>query len=421
MASAGAAALPLALSAQQQALGGSKDHGLFPALPDETAAPVSLPDKTNFRYLKETYLNSASQHPKLLGSLAWQRRAGAFMSGQPGGAEPSQERICANFSKLIHADPGEVVLVPSTQAGESLVAAALGLPAPGAHVVTDVLHFEGSLQMYQEMRKRGLDVTFVKMSGDGRIRIEDLDQAIVPGKTRLVAISSTSFINGFQHDVQQVCERAHAKGALVYADMIQSAGNSPTDVKKWGVDAACCATYKWLMSPGTAFLYVNAGALAKLQAPLYHWTQFAPFLPVTHMYPFDAPAGVILDHYHRKPGAAGLFSTGYEPNIEALAGLEYSLPYILDLGVDRIQAHARPLAQALQTELRRRGYRVLTPPDCTAPIVTIAMDRPETLAPVFRKAKIELTIRWNTIRVAFSVFNDQDDVHRLLAAMPRTA
>jgi selenocysteine lyase/cysteine desulfurase len=77
-------------------------------------------------------------------------------------------------------------------------------------------------------------------------------------------------VNGFQHDVKRVCEIAHAKDVMVYADIIQAAGNVPVDVKDWGVDATCCATYKWLMSSGTAFLYVRKASQAQMRPPYSH-------------------------------------------------------------------------------------------------------------------------------------------------------
>jgi selenocysteine lyase/cysteine desulfurase len=258
------------------------------------------------------------------------------------------------------------------------------------------------------------------MTKDGRIPADEVDQAIVRGKTKLVAISSTSFVNGFQHDVKRICEMAHAKGAMVFADIIQAAGSTPVDVKDWGVDAACCATYKWLMSSGTAFLYVRKTSQERMRPPFYHWAQFTT-LPTTHMYPFDTPASEIVDSYAPKPGAAGMFSMAYEPNQATLAGLEYSLPYIMNIGVSKIQAHVQPLVSRIKAELAKRGYTLLTPMDARSPIVTVAFDKAERLAPVFRAANVNVTTRWNHIRMSPSVFNAMDDVDRLLAAMPKPA
>jgi len=417
-----AGALPFqvqAMSAFQAGPGGRQAANPGPA-PVTLGPPPALPDKASFPTLTGTYLNSAASHPRAAGATDLVKKAAAAETGGPGGFRPNQRRISENFAKLINAEPDEIAFVPSTQIGECFVASALGLPENGAHVVSDELHFAGSQQMYTDMKRRGVQVTWVKMTKDGRIPLDGLDKAIVKGKTRLVAISATSFVNGFQHDVKRVCDIAHAKDVMVYADIIQAAGNAPIDVKDWGVDATCCATYKWLMSAGAAFLYVRKASQARMRPPFYHWSAFTT-LPTTHMYPFDTPASEIVDSYTPKPGAAGMFSMGYEPNQATLAGLEYSLPYIMNIGVANIQAHAQPLMSRLKQELAKRGHTLLTPLDARSPIVTVAAEKAERFAPVFRAANVNVTTRWNHIRIAASVFNDMDDVDRLLAVMPKPA
>jgi selenocysteine lyase/cysteine desulfurase len=205
----------------------------------------------------------------------------------------------------------------------------------------------------------------------------------------------------------------------VYADIIQAAGNGPLDIRNSGVDAACSATYKWLMSAGTAFLYVRKSSQARMRPSFYHWSQMTTPLPTTHMYPFDAPGKDIVDNYGTKEGAIGMFSTGYTVSPVTLAGLEDSLPYILTIGVEKIQAHARPLIDRLKSELPKRGYPLLTPVDSTSPIVSCAVKDAERLAPVFNAANVQVTLRWNHLRVSPSVFNDMEDIERFLATLPK--
>jgi len=91
------------------------------------------------------------------------RKAALAETGDPGASRPNEARIRQNFATLVNADPSEIVLVPATQTGESYVVAALGIsPERGDHVVSDYLHFVGSQEMYTDMAKRGLDVTWVK-------------------------------------------------------------------------------------------------------------------------------------------------------------------------------------------------------------------------------------------------------------------
>jgi selenocysteine lyase/cysteine desulfurase len=54
---------------------------------------------------------------------------------------------------LINADPSEVSFVPNTSTGEVLVVHGLGIPGSGGNVVTDALHFEGSIVHLQSLER----------------------------------------------------------------------------------------------------------------------------------------------------------------------------------------------------------------------------------------------------------------------------
>jgi selenocysteine lyase/cysteine desulfurase len=403
---------------------GRRGGGTAASEPPPLGAPPTLPDKANFPDLGRTYMDSAASHPMSQGSRDLVRKAFAAQLGEADGFRPDQDRIRGHFARLINADPTEIALVPSTQIGESFIAAALGLPARGAHVVSDHLHFQGSQMMYIDMQQRGLEVTWVPIK-ENRIRPEDIDKAIRKGRTRLVAISAASFVTGFMHDLKRVAEIAHAKGAMVHVDAIQATGSIPLDVKESGIDSLCAATYKWMMSSGTAFLYVRKESQARMQPPFYHWSRDTypqgQNLAKTHMYPFDEPiVKEIVDSYWPKEGAPGMFSLGYTPNLVTLAGLEYSLPYIMNIGVGTIQAHAQAMVRRLKEELPKRGYTLLTPVENNpAPIVSVAVKDAPRLAPTLTAAGVRITTRWNHVRIAPSVFNDMDDVERVLNALPR--
>jgi selenocysteine lyase/cysteine desulfurase len=183
-----------------------------------------------------------------------------------GAKEPDWDvsaRVKEDFAALINARPAEIGYVTSTMAGENLVVAGLGLGRGRGNVVTDALHFEGSLYLYGSLRARGVDVRVVRPR-EWRIDPRDLDRAI-DHDTKLVAVSLVSFLNGFQHDLKAVSDLAHAKGAFVYADIIQAAGAIPIDVAAAGVDFAACASYKWLMGDfGLGFFYVREDRLDRV-------------------------------------------------------------------------------------------------------------------------------------------------------------
>lgn len=384
------------------------------ALATESAA---LPDKEAFFFPQDVcYLDAGTMHPVSRGAKAALDQYVAnrtVQRGRPGyGFEDDDVR--AKFAKLINADPSEIAFVQSTTAGENLILQALGLPSRGAHVVTDVLHFFGSLPTYGELARNGVDVTWLRHK-DGRIPIEDVERAVRKG-TKLVALSQVSTINGFEHDLKRVCDIAHAKGALVYADIVHAAGCVPVDVRATGVDFAASASYKWLMGDfGLGFLYVRKDRQAQLRPPQLGYYGLSKFAP--HYLPFDPPGEQVVD-YARRDDAQGLFGIGTYSHT-GLALLNHSLDYIQQLTVPAIQAHAQTLIARLKEALPKRGYPLFTPPEARTPLVACALqDARKKLSGPLNDAKVRVTLSANRFRVSVSVFNDMDDVERLLRALP---
>jgi selenocysteine lyase/cysteine desulfurase len=61
---------------------------------------------------------------------------------------------------------------------------------------------------------------------------------------------------------------------------------------------------------------------------------------------------------------------------------------------------------------------LLTPGDSDSPIVTVALRDAGRLDPFFDRANVRITTRWNHARVSPSIFNDMEDVEKVLAAFP---
>ena len=197
--------------------------------------PAALPDRASFSLGDTVYLNAGSQHP-----FSKQARASvdAYLRHRQTHApdddyELNSDAAIEKFARLVNADPDEITWVQSTTAGEQMIVRSLGLPERGARIVTDTLHFFGSFPLYGELERQGCEVAWVQ-ARDGRISLEDMDRAITPG-TKLVSLSLVSTINGFEHDLKAVCDLAHARGALVYADIIHAAGCIPVDLHASGL------------------------------------------------------------------------------------------------------------------------------------------------------------------------------------------
>ncbi|WP_337190357.1 aminotransferase class V-fold PLP-dependent enzyme [Altericroceibacterium endophyticum] len=387
-----------------------------PALAKSEALMSStLPDLKSFAPMSGVYLNSGTMHPIPIGG---RRALDDYLTMRQTGRNihtyDVEERIKAKFARLINASVEEIAFVQSTTAGEQLIIEALDMPASGGGIVTDTLHFFGSFYLYEELAKQGMDVTWLRAE-NGRIDVEAYEKAIT-ADTRLVSLSLVSTYNGFEHDLTRICEIAHARGAMVYADIIHAAGTVPIDVRASGVDFAATASYKWLMGDfGLGFLYVRKDRLEQLRRPRYGYYQISGFQ--THVYPFDPPGDEIADITARDD-AQGHFAMGTHSHT-VLPLLDWSLAHLLDLGIDNLVAYRRPLLERLHEQLPAKGYQVVTPRDSRTPLLTCVFeDAHKRLAEPLEKASISMTVSRNRFRFSPSFFNTMDDIDQALDALP---
>ena len=410
---------------RREFLGGAAGLAAGPAAaPDFSALRADFP-----RALNETYLNSAAQHPVGVHAARAMQRYIEFMSQGPGPGRSDfwEEGFLQDkpmFARLIGARPSEIALCSSTTIGENLILN--GMDLAGGNVVTNDLHYTASLANYLTRRAHGLDVRIVKHR-DWRIDLADMERA-VDRKTKLIAVSLVSSVNGHRENMRALAELAHAHGGYLFADIIQGAGAIPIDVGALGIDFASCAMYKWLQGEhGWGFLYIREGLAGSVVRP----TEFTGH-PELNYAPWvkNPRPGQPEFVPHGGDGMAG-FECG-TPSVITYAAQYESFRYIEKLGVERIQAHAQSLVRRLQKELPALGYTPITPPDAGAPIATFLAPDTEAVKAKIRaaartgRARISITGPnsaltvgrfGNHIRFSVSVFNNQEDIDRVLEVL----
>ena len=367
-----------------------------------SAAPAAELDGARAEFpwaSRETYLNTATEHP--LGqrtTRAMEEYLRALTHGPDSEREKFENgRLMAEvkrmFAQLVNAQPSEIGFTPSTQTGENLVLEGLDIQASGGNVVTNDLHYGGSLVNYRNRRKAGMDVRIIPHR-DYQMDLRDLEKA-VNRKTKLIAIALVSNVNGYVHDVKAISDLAHAHGAYLYCDVIQAAGAVPIDVKAMGIDFLACSAYKWLMGGRFGYLYVperlqGTALKAKLFGGRSTETGASRFeiSTVSHL-------GCVCQHQ--------------------------ALQYIQSIGMERIQAHAAPLVARLMKELPAAGYRTITPAGTRSPIASFLVKDAAATREKLNRAGIVTTLSGGPgagqMRVSVSVFNNQSDVDRLIGTL----
>ena len=357
----------------------------------------------------EIYLNAAAIHP--LGTFAAsaieQTMAYRMRGAGPGRSDfgvDKQNDLKARFGKLINAKPTEIAFVSSTSDGENIVTLGLDLPRRKGNVVLDELHFTSSLYMFKELEKKGVELRIIKHR-NWAIDVKDMDRAI-DKNTRLVSMAAVSNVNGFMHDIKAVSDLAHARGAYVFADIIQAVGAVPIDVRALGIDFASTGTYKWLMGErGFGFLYVREE----------HQGKVLPTTRYGHRQVTNFNRAQLT--WEPLPGAA-MYESGNIPVLLA-AAVSAGIGYVSEIGIDRIRAHARQLTDRLQTELPPLGYKSLTPRDTQTPIVAFELKDTDAATKALQASKVAATVigNENRLRLSVSVFNNHDDIDRVVAVL----
>jgi len=359
--------------------------------------------------LKETYLNSASMHPVgTFAAEAIKKVVDYRLLGAGNGADfnaRAQEDLKAKFGAMINAKATEIAYTANTTDGENIVVMGLELAKQkGSNIVIDELHFTSSLYMYKELEKKGVQLRIVKHK-NWAIDPEDMAKAI-DKNTRLVSMAMVSNVNGFMHDVKAVTSIAHARGAHVFADIIQAVGAVPVDVKALGIDFASSGTYKWLMGErGIGFLYVRED----LQGTVLPTTRYG------HRQVSNFNRAQLT--WEPMPGAAR-YETGGIPVIMA-AAVNAGIDYVNKCGLTNIRMHAQQLTDRLQKELPPLGYKPLTPIDTQTPIVAFEVKDAAATTKMLQAGHVAGTViaNENRIRLAVSVFNTHEDIDRAVAVL----
>ncbi len=318
------------------------------------------------------------------------------------------------IGRLIGATANEIAFVQCTKHGEQIVLDGLPALRIGGNLVTNDLHFSGSLHHLVGMRRAGMDVRIVR-SENWQTDVAAMAEAI-DDDTALVSVTLVSNVNGHIEPVRELADIAHSHGAYLYADIIQAAGIFPFDVTEMGIDFAAGNGYKWLFGPfGTGFLYVRH----ELQGSALEDRLF-PGNALHNYEPWVAEADPEAGDFVFRPRMSG---QRYEPGHQAYlcyAALHEGLKFIEDAGVDKLLSHTVGLNQRLYNGLDTDRYKCISPHVDRSPIITFRPRGDVDLESALGAANVVVSLAaGNRIRVSPAVFNDESDIDALIEALNR--
>ena len=357
-----------------------------------------------------TYLNSCSQ-----GALSHRVRdavEGWLAGWDENGAEwdfwvERNEAFRSGIAEVLHARPDDVAVTTSVSQGVSALVSALPLEGERNRIVISEYEFPTIGQIAHAQELRGAEVVHVVPDEDGSIG-PDRFAAAIDERTALVCCTTLSYRSGHRHDVGAIAVAAHEAGALVLADSYQACGAVELDVRSLGADAVTGGTVKYLLgTAGLGFMWVRPGLHETLVPTQTGW--FADE---------DIFAMSIADYSPHR--SARRFDSGTPPVPSLYAGVA-GLSLVSETGVPSIQAHVLALGDRLLDGLDELGAAVVTPRDAArrGPLVCVRSTDVEALVRALASERIVVSSREDKLRIALHLYNVEEDVDTLVAALAR--
>jgi kynureninase len=313
------------------------------------------------------------------------------------------------IGRIIGAGEGEVVMHQNVSICQSIVASCLDWRASGGKarrnkLVTDALNFPSNNYIYHSLERAGARVVTAS-SPDGMTLPVERILELIDEETALVSVSHVAFRSSYVQDVAAIVERAHRVGAMVVADLYQSAGTLPVDVRTLKVDFATGGSVKWLCGgPGAGYLYVCADLREKLQPSATGW--------VAHEEPFAFAGGPI--QYARN---AFRFLNG-TPNVPAMYAARSGYEIVNEIGVTAIREKSLRQTARLIELADESGFRVNTCRDPKLRGGVVVVDVPNGYAVTKELARREVLVDYRPqagIRIAPHFYTSDEELEHTMS------
>nr|WP_150959856.1 aminotransferase class V-fold PLP-dependent enzyme [Aneurinibacillus sp. XH2] len=362
----------------------------------------ALIDKSEFVGLENTtWLYSGAETPTHRGSMAAVEDYMRSRSLGPIGRDrnTSVENNCkALLAQMMNGRPEDIAFMSNSSEVISMIASSMDWQA-GDNLILHTLEFPSGVLPWLKLKEKGIEIRIVEDT-NGEVGVDDILR-VTDERTRLVMTSHVSYLTGARLDYRSLYRKLKETRTLLLLDVTQSLGVVP--VQMYEADFVVCSSYKWLLSThGAAVFGINRERISLVPAYV-GWRSVKDMFGPNRFQAFE-----LQDDARR-------FELGY-PSYPTLYSMNFTVQLLLNIGIANIERHVLELGSYLIRGLKELGLEVMTPvqPEKRAGNISVRHEAGEQIAEGLLKEQIYIWGGDGRFRISLHLFNDKDDVDRLL-------
>ncbi|MCH8334307.1 MAG: cysteine desulfurase [Proteobacteria bacterium] len=312
----------------------------------------------------------------------------------------------------------EIIFTRNTTESINLVAyswARANLSSGDVIILTEMEHHSNIIPWQMLASERDVRLEFISVTDEGLLDMQSY-RKLLELNPKLVAFTSMSNVLGTITPAKEIVSLAHAAGALALIDAAQAVPHFPVNVQNLDVDFMAFSSHKMCGPTGLGVLY---GKQELLEA-------MPPFLGGGEMIKrVELRSFTTNDLPHK-------FEAG-TPNISGAIGLGAAVSYLQAVGMHAISAHEHDLLQYMTGQLGQvDGLRLIGTAFNKASVQSFLLDdiHPHDLGTILDHQGVAIRTGHHcampvmdfygvpgTARASLALYNNQDDVDRLVAAL----
>lgn len=282
-------------------------------------------------------------------------------------------------------------------------------------LLTKIEHHSNIVPWQIIAKERGFKLRFIGLKKDSTLEGIKFNK-----NTKIISITHTSNVLGITNDIKKISKLAHENNAIIIVDAAQSVPHMKVDVQDLDVDFLVFSGHKMLASTGIGVLYGKQELLEKMD----------PFLAGGDMIKEVKLEGA---KYNDLPWK---FEAGTQ-NIEGVISLKAAIEYLEKIGMDNIEEHERELTKYTLDKISKiKNIEIYGPLDHNkrAGIISFNINgiHAHDVATILDEEGIairsghhccqplmELLNIPGSCRASFYIYNNKDDVDRLIKALEK--